>query len=197
MAGGRGRRPVPGRPRRLERRHPAPSPAPATPARPAWRSPCPSTARRSSGKPSSLPACSQPDSARATPCDSRPVSRCTATSSVPGSRRCRPASVGSSAGSSLTSAGATHSPPNGRAASIVTSSASTVEGRRPPRAECPILVDGNVVGTVTSGNFSPTLGHGIALGFVPPHITIGASVDIDVRGTAIPATVVATPFVGH
>ncbi|MET0910119.1 MAG: glycine cleavage system aminomethyltransferase GcvT [Ilumatobacteraceae bacterium] len=73
----------------------------------------------------------------------------------------------------------------------------TVEGRRPPRAECPILVDGNVVGTVTSGNFSPTLGHGIALGFVPPHITIGASVDIDVRGTPIPATVVATPFVGH
>ena len=45
-----------------------------------------------------------------------------------------------------------------------------VEGRRPPRADCPILVDGDVVGTVTSGNFSPTLGHGIALGFVPPHI---------------------------
>ena len=42
------------------------------------------------------------------------------------------------------------------------------EGRRPPRAECPILVDGEVVGVVTSGNFSPVLGHGIALGFVPP-----------------------------
>ena len=36
------------------------------------------------------------------------------------------------------------------------------EGRRPPRAECAVLVDGDVVGEVTSGNFSPVLGHGIA-----------------------------------
>ncbi len=72
----------------------------------------------------------------------------------------------------------------------------SVEGRRPPRADCPILVSGEIVGAVTSGNFSPTLGHGIALGFVPPHVTVGATVAIDVRGTAIDASVVATPFVG-
>ncbi len=71
------------------------------------------------------------------------------------------------------------------------------EGRRPPRAECAVLVDGNVAGEVTSGNFSPVLGHGIALAFVPPSVGEGAAVDVDVRGTALPGTVVATPFVSR
>lgn len=70
-----------------------------------------------------------------------------------------------------------------------------VEGRRPPRAECRIVVGGEDVGEVTSGNFSPTLGHGIALGFVPPTVDVGAAVDIDVRGTLMPGRVVETPFV--
>lgn len=71
----------------------------------------------------------------------------------------------------------------------------TTEGRRPPRAGCAVLVDGVVVGEVTSGNFSPVLGHGIALGFVPPSIGEGTAVEIDVRGTLLPGTVVATPFI--
>src|SRR6476659_6223458 len=33
-----------------------------------------------------------------------------------------------------------------------------VDGRRPPRAGNPVLVDGTMVGEVTSGNFSPVLG---------------------------------------
>ena len=41
----------------------------------------------------------------------------------------------------------------------------TVDGRQPPRTGSEVLVDGTVVGDVTSGNFSPVLGHGIALGF--------------------------------
>jgi aminomethyltransferase len=69
------------------------------------------------------------------------------------------------------------------------------EGRRPPRAGCPIVAGGEAVGVVTSGNFSPTLGHGIALGFVPPPVDVGATVEIDVRGTLLPAAVVDTPFV--
>jgi aminomethyltransferase len=69
------------------------------------------------------------------------------------------------------------------------------EGRRPPRADCPVVGDGEVVGVVTSGNFSPTLGHGIALGFVPPTVGLGTAVQIDVRGTMLPAAVVDTPFV--
>jgi aminomethyltransferase len=69
-----------------------------------------------------------------------------------------------------------------------------VEGRRPPRAEQAVLVDGEVAGEVTSGNFSPTLERGIALAFLPPDAEDGSVVAIDVRGTAVPATVVKTPF---
>lgn len=69
------------------------------------------------------------------------------------------------------------------------------EGRRPARADCEISIDGDVVGTVTSGNFSPVLGHGIALGFVPPDTAEGAAVTIDVRGKQLPGRVAATPFV--
>jgi aminomethyltransferase len=69
-----------------------------------------------------------------------------------------------------------------------------VEGRRPPRAEQQILVDGQPAGEVTSGNLSPSLERGIALGFLPPAVEPGAAVEIDVRGTRVPAQVVVTPF---
>ena len=72
-----------------------------------------------------------------------------------------------------------------------------VEGRRPPRAEQAILVGGRAVGVVTSGNFSPMLQCGIALGFVPPTVEIGDTVEIDVRGDRMPAEVVKTPFVSR
>jgi len=73
--------------------------------------------------------------------------------------------------------------------------ALTVEGRRPPRADQAVLVDGEPVGVVTSGNFSPILERGIALAFCPPEVAIGDEVAIDVRGEAIPATVVKPPFI--
>jgi aminomethyltransferase len=69
------------------------------------------------------------------------------------------------------------------------------DGRRPPRADCPVLVDDLAVGVTTSGNFSPVLGHGIALAFMPPNTEIGTEVAIDVRGSALAGRVVATPFV--
>jgi aminomethyltransferase len=69
------------------------------------------------------------------------------------------------------------------------------EGRRPPREGSPILSDGVAVGVVTSGNFSPELGHGIALGFLPPDSAVGDAFEIDVRGTMLEARVVKTPFV--
>ncbi len=69
------------------------------------------------------------------------------------------------------------------------------EGRRPPRAECPVSIDGAAVGDTTSGNFSPVLGHGIALAFLPPDVEEGTAVEIDLRGAAIAGTVVSTPFV--
>jgi aminomethyltransferase len=69
------------------------------------------------------------------------------------------------------------------------------EGRRPPRADQHVLVDGQVVGVVTSGNFSPVLQQGIALALCDPSIAIGDEVDIDVRGSHIPARVITLPFV--
>ncbi len=70
-----------------------------------------------------------------------------------------------------------------------------VEGRRPPRAGFPVLVEGVAAGEVTSGNFSPLLGHGIALAFVPPAVDVGDELLLDARGVAMPARVVPTPFV--
>jgi len=72
------------------------------------------------------------------------------------------------------------------------------EGRRPPRAEQRVLVDGQVAGEITSGNFSPMLGHGIALGFLPPGVDEGTKVEIEVRpGETLAGTVVPTPFWRH
>jgi aminomethyltransferase len=71
----------------------------------------------------------------------------------------------------------------------------TVEGRQPPRAGARILLDGVAVGEVTSGNFSPTLGHGIALAFLAPKLEPGAEVTVDLRGRELPAVVVKPPFV--
>lgn len=69
------------------------------------------------------------------------------------------------------------------------------EGRRPPRADCNVLVNGQVVGEVTSGNFSPMREHGIALAFLPPDLADGTQVAIDVRGSLLAGTVVPLPFV--
>jgi len=69
-----------------------------------------------------------------------------------------------------------------------------VDGRRPPRADCPVLVGGERVGVVTSGNLSPMLQRGIALAFVPPELEVGAEVVVDIRGSHAPARIVETPF---
>lgn len=70
-----------------------------------------------------------------------------------------------------------------------------VEGRRPPREGQAVLRDGEVVGEVTSGNFSPMLETGIALAFVPPDADIGDELAVDMRGTLVSASVVKLPFV--
>lgn len=69
------------------------------------------------------------------------------------------------------------------------------EGRRPPRAGQQVALDGEPVGVVTSGNFSPVLGHGIALAFLPPAVGEGTEVTIEARGEPLAARVVPTPFV--
>lgn len=69
------------------------------------------------------------------------------------------------------------------------------EGRRPPRGDCPVLVNGEPIGITSSGNFSPVLEHGIALAFLPPAVAIGTEVAVEVRGNAIPGRIVDLPFV--
>ena len=69
------------------------------------------------------------------------------------------------------------------------------EGRRAGRAGYRVLAGDTTVGEVTSGALSPTLGHPIAMAYVhPDHAEPGTVLDIDVRGTRIPATVTTLPF---
>jgi aminomethyltransferase len=68
-------------------------------------------------------------------------------------------------------------------------------GRGIPRAHCEVRRDGELVGEVTSGTFSPTLRNGIALALLAPTVSEGDEVVIDVRGREVPARVVRPPFV--
>ncbi|MDP9442024.1 MAG: glycine cleavage system protein T, partial [Actinomycetota bacterium] len=72
-----------------------------------------------------------------------------------------------------------------------------VEGRQPPRDGYTVLIDGKPSGTVTSGNFSPVLGAGIALAFLPPEVEIGAAVEVEIRGRTAAGRVVPLPFVSR
>lgn len=64
-----------------------------------------------------------------------------------------------------------------------------------PRHEMAIFKGGQAIGNVTSGNFSPILQKGIGLGYVPVQFSqVGTSLQIEVRGRFVPATVVTLPF---
>jgi len=73
------------------------------------------------------------------------------------------------------------------------------EGRQPPREGAEVLTGGRPAGTVTSGNFSPMLGHGIALALLDTGVVgdtgEASALAIEQRGRTLPATVVKTPFV--
>lgn len=69
-------------------------------------------------------------------------------------------------------------------------------GKRAGRAGYAIVdAEGTRLGEITSGALSPTLGHPIAMAYLTPDASApGTDLFIDVRGTAIPATVTALPF---
>ncbi|GAB3561188.1 glycine cleavage system aminomethyltransferase GcvT [Arthrobacter alkaliphilus] len=68
-------------------------------------------------------------------------------------------------------------------------------GRRAGRSHYPVLKGGVVVGEVTSGQPSPTLGYPVALAYVDvEHAEVGTGLDVDLRGKAEPFEVVALPF---
>ena len=69
------------------------------------------------------------------------------------------------------------------------------EGRRPVREGAELSHDGQAVGAVTSGTYSPTLGKPIAMAMVSAAAAdVGTRLSADVRGTAIAGTVVELPF---
>lgn len=70
------------------------------------------------------------------------------------------------------------------------------EGRRVPRAGYSVVADGQVIGEITSGAPSPTLGKPIAMAYVDAaHSAPGTSgVGVDIRGSHEPYEVVALPF---
>lgn len=73
--------------------------------------------------------------------------------------------------------------------------AFATESRQPLREGAEIFIDGVQRGSLTSGNFSPVLGHGIGLGFVDGGVEVGTQVSIAMRGREVPAVVVKAPFV--
>jgi aminomethyltransferase len=71
----------------------------------------------------------------------------------------------------------------------------TMEGRHIARHGYPVLHQGQPVGTVTSGTLSPTLNIPIALAYVDAALAkVGQPLEVEIRGTARPATVVKRPF---
>ena len=70
-----------------------------------------------------------------------------------------------------------------------------LQGRAIARHGYPVLHDGAVVGEVTSGSWSPTLGEAIALAYVPAALAkLGTELAVEIRGKAEPALVVKRPF---
>lgn len=70
-------------------------------------------------------------------------------------------------------------------------------GRGIPRGGYPVASGSDRVGEVTSGNFSPTLGTGIALAYVDAaaDLSPGDEVGIEARGRAIAGAIVKPPFI--
>jgi aminomethyltransferase len=70
-----------------------------------------------------------------------------------------------------------------------------VSSRRAPRHGYEIFRNGVCVGTVTSGAFSPMLGCGIGIGYVPPEsVLVGTQLEIRHGDVSLEATVVELPF---
>ena len=67
--------------------------------------------------------------------------------------------------------------------------------RAVPRNNYDIIIDGNIVGKVTSGTQSPTLNKGIGIGYIQvDHSTPGTEISIDIRSREKLAVIVTPPF---
>jgi aminomethyltransferase len=74
----------------------------------------------------------------------------------------------------------------------------SLEGRLPAREGATVFAGEEEIGRVTSGGFSPTLGHPIAMAYVAAaHAAPGTPLAIEVRGRRLDAKIVPLPFVPH
>lgn len=71
-----------------------------------------------------------------------------------------------------------------------------VTGKAPPlRPHYPVLIGGVKVSETTSGALSPSLGHGIAMAYLPKDASQpGSPAAIEIRGRVFPAEIVKKPF---
>lgn len=70
-----------------------------------------------------------------------------------------------------------------------------LEGKRAAREHYNVVQNGQTIGEVTSGTFSPTLQTPIAMAFVPTEAAKeGGTVEVDIRGSLTPAKIVPLPF---
>ena len=69
-----------------------------------------------------------------------------------------------------------------------------MNGRRIPALGADVFVEGESVGQVSSGVYSPTLGCGIAFAFLDPAVKPGTAITIDFRGQAEAGSVVNKRF---
>ena len=71
----------------------------------------------------------------------------------------------------------------------------TMPGRSAPRAGYDVLADGAVVGTVSSGSYSPTLEKCVAMAFVDAdHSEPNTVLQVDIRGRSADVTTTELPF---
>lgn len=68
-------------------------------------------------------------------------------------------------------------------------------GKRAGRGGYAIVKDGAVIGEITSGQPSPTLGYPVGLGYVDAAFSeVGTELEVDLRGKTLPFVVVELPF---
>jgi len=70
-----------------------------------------------------------------------------------------------------------------------------MQGRNIARHGYSVLSSGDIIGEVTSGTLSPTLGYPVALAYVPTQLAnVGQELEVEIRGKFYPTNVVKRPF---
>jgi aminomethyltransferase len=68
------------------------------------------------------------------------------------------------------------------------------DGKRAGRAGYPVMLGDRVVGEITTGALSPTLGYPIAMAYVDPVVAEATGLELDVRGSRVSASITPLPF---